>query len=73
MPELNKSDKWDAEEKGTKLSDKWFEENGYKTVFHFKSSDLESPCIRCGFQALGNIYVNQFEKYGGLCRECYET
>ena len=27
-------------------------------------------CKMCGFQALGQTQVKQFEKRGGYCREC---
>ena len=27
-------------------------------------------CKRCGFQALGQTQVKQFEKRGNLCHEC---
>jgi len=29
-----------------------------------------SQCKQCGFQALGQTQVHQFEKRGGFCREC---
>ena len=29
-----------------------------------------SICKQCGFQALGQTQVKQFEKRGNLCREC---
>lgn len=29
-----------------------------------------SQCKRCGFTALGQTQVKQFQKRGSLCREC---
>ena len=35
-----------------------------------KFTGVSSQCKVCGFTALGQTQVKQFQKRGGLCREC---
>ncbi len=35
-----------------------------------KFTGVSSVCKSCGFQALGQTQVKQFQKRGNLCRDC---